>query len=363
LASFFGPNEIDIPKTPGRMPPQFGRMTPEKLVEAEIASGTRSARDYNQMTQGMKFPQIKKMTELAVDYDNIQALKGLARSNQYAVAEALQSNEGIRMLERRATRGEGSAPELFFMLRSNLNPQYRKVYRRLARISVLKSSYRVVGRGLKGELQIRREYEPGMTDFDMDELIEKYLVNRFIQYSDIIAIERRSRENIGVLMFDTSGSLYGEKFRNAAMAVAILSYHLAKEKYAVILFNTKATVIKQMDEKVKVDELIDRVLESESAGYTNISDALSSGLKELNKEKRTEKFGVLISDGCFNRGDDPRKFAKNYFNLHVLGLPTEKAWGEAVCRDLARLGKGRFMAVKSMNQIPRILMKLLRKKS
>ncbi|NHJ33745.1 MAG: VWA domain-containing protein [Asgard group archaeon] len=363
MVSFFGPNEVELPSIPGRMPPQLGRMTPEKLVQAEIVSGTRSSKDYNNMTQGMKFPTLKKMSELAIEYDNIPALRGIAKSNQYAVAEALQSKEGVRMIERRAARGEGSAPELFFMLRSNFDPQYKKIYRRLARISVLKSSYRVVGRGLKGELQVRTEYEPGMSDFDMDLLIEKYLINRYIQYSDIVAIERRSRENIGVLMFDTSGSLYGEKFRNAAMAVAILAYHLAREKYAVILFNTKATVIKQMDEKVKIDTLIDRVLESESAGYTNISDALKSGLKELNKEKRTEKFGVLISDGCFNRGQDPRPFAKNFFNLHVLSLPTEKVWGEAVCRDLARLGKGRYMAVKTVNQIPRILMKLLRKKS
>jgi len=364
LESFFGPNEIQMPKPSGRrVPPHFGRMTPEKLVEAEIVSGNRTANDYNQMTKGMKFPQIKKMTELAVDYENIPALKGIAKSNQYAVAEAMQSKEGVRMIERRAARGEGSAPELFFMLRGGMDDKYRKIYRRLARISVLKSSYRIVGRGLKGELQIRREYEPGMTDFDMDQLIEKYLVNKYIQYSDIVAIERRSRENIGVLMFDTSGSLYGDKFRNAAMAVAILAYHLAKEKYAVILFNTEATVIKRLNEKIKTDELIDRVLDSEAAGYTNLSQALKKGLTELNKDKRTEKFGVLISDGCFNRGEDPRKYAKNYFNLHVLSLPTEKKWGTTVCRDLARIGKGRYMSVKSVNQIPRILMKLLRKKS
>lgn len=352
-----------MPRSSGQTPPQIGRMTPEKLVQAEIVSGTRTSKDFNQMTLGMKYPTLKKMSELAIEYDNIPALRGIAKSNQYAVAEAMQSKEGVRMIERRAARGEGSAPELFFMLRSTFDPQYKKIYRRLARISILKSSYRVVGRGLKGEIQVRSEYEPGMSDFDMDLLIEKYLLNRFIQYSDIVAIERRSREKIGVLMFDTSGSLYGEKFRNAAMAVAILAYHLAREKYAVILFNTKATVIKRMDEKVKIDTLIDRVLESESAGYTNISAALKSGLKELNKEKRTEKFGVLISDGCFNRGEDPRPYAKNFFNLHILSLPTEKVWGGTVCRDLARLGKGRYMAVKSVNQIPRILMKLLRKKS
>lgn len=363
MESFFGPSEVEMPRSSGHTPPQIGRMTPEKLVQAEIVSGTRTSKDFNQMTLGMKYPTLKKMSELAIEYDNIPALRGIAKSNQYAVAEAMQSKEGVRMIERRAARGEGSAPELFFMLRSTFDPQYKKIYRRLARISILKSSYRVVGRGLKGEIQVRSEYEPGMSDFDMDLLIEKYLLNRFIQYSDIVAIERRSREKIGVLMFDTSGSLYGEKFRNAAMAVAILAYHLAREKFAVILFNTKATVIKRMDEKVKIDTLIDRVLESESAGYTNISAALKSGLKELNKEKRTEKFGVLISDGCFNRGEDPRPYAKNFFNLHILSLPTEKIWGGTVCRDLARLGKGRYMAVKSVNQIPRILMKLLRKKS
>jgi Mg-chelatase subunit ChlD len=341
----------------------MGRMTPEKLVEAEIVSGSRKSEDYHKMTKNMKYPQIKKMSELAVDYENIPALKGIAKSNRYAVAEALQSNEGVRMIERRATRGEGSAPELFFMMRSNLDKEYRAKYRRLARISVIKSSYRIVGRGLKGELQVRTPYQPGMSDIDMDNLIEKYLVNRYIDYSDIVAIERRSRKNIGVLMFDTSGSLYGDKFRNAAMAVAILSYHLAKDKFAVVLFNTKATVIKKLDENVEIEELIDRVLESDSAGYTNISDALQKGINELKKDKRTEKFGVLVTDGCFNRGDDPRSYARNYFNLHVLGLPTEKVWGERVCRDLARIGKGRYMSVRNMDQLPRLLMKLLRKKT
>lgn len=352
-----------MPVSGTKSPPQMGRMSPEKLVEMEIISGNRTTQDYNKMTKNMSFPKVKKMTELAMEYDNIPAIKGIAKSNQYAVAEAMQSDQGIRMLERRSARGEGSAPELFFMLRSNLEPKYRKIYRRLARKSVLKSSYRIVGKGLKGDIQVRTQYQPGLSDFDMDQLIEKYLINRYISYSDITAIERRSRENIGVLMFDTSGSLYGPKFRNAALAVAVLAYHLAKEKFAVILFNTKATIIKKMDENIQTNKLIDRVLESESAGYTNISDALEKGLKELNKDKRTEKFGVLITDGCFNRGEDPRPYAKKFYNLHVLGLPSDKLWGEEVCRDLARIGRGRYMPVKSMDQLPRILMKLLRKRS
>ena len=95
MESFFGPNENKMPaRSGGRAPPHFGRMTPEKLVEAEIVSGNRTANDYNKMTQQMKFPQIKKMTELAVDYDNIPALKGIAKSNQYAVAEAVFAPDG-----------------------------------------------------------------------------------------------------------------------------------------------------------------------------------------------------------------------------------------------------------------------------
>ena len=78
MESFFGPSEVEMPRAAGPAPPQIGRMTPEKLVQAEIVSGTRTSKDFNQMTQNMKYPTLKKMSELAIEYDNIPALRGIA---------------------------------------------------------------------------------------------------------------------------------------------------------------------------------------------------------------------------------------------------------------------------------------------
>jgi Mg-chelatase subunit ChlD len=163
-----------------------------------------------------------------------------------------------------------------------------------------------------------------------------------------------------VLIFDTSGSLYGERFTTAALTVAVMAYNLARDNFSVVVFNTKAYVVKRIKERVKTDELINRILESESAGYTNISEGLKFAGLELEKIKKRQKFGILITDGAFNRGGDPRPYLKYFPKLHVLALPSKHDWGRRVCKDLARLGRGKYSEVSSYKNIPRILMKLLR---
>ena len=64
------------------------------------------------------------------------------------------------------------------------------------------------------------------------------------------------------------------------------------------------------------------------------------GLKELNKvkEKTRHKFGILISDGNYNRGKNPLDLAKKYPKLHVIGIPADNdaERGIDMCRELAQ---------------------------
>ncbi|MHA1686871.1 MAG: vWA domain-containing protein [Candidatus Heimdallarchaeaceae archaeon] len=339
-----------------------GRMDKNRLLEAEIISGRRNPSVYTSLSEGMTYYEIKKATELAIDVDNMPAIQGLAISNRFAVAEALNSKKGYTLLARRASRGDDSAPELFFMLRTALNEKMRPVFRRLARQVILTTAFGVAGQGIRGEVFEFTDYEPGLDEFDIDETLERFLENRsrILKNEDIVSLERKERMKTAVLMFDTSGSLYGERFTTAALAVAVMAYNLAKDNYSVIIFNTKAKIIKHIQEKVRTDELINRILESESAGYTNISEALKFGGVELEKIKRKNKFGILVTDGAFNRGGDPRPYLKYFPKLHVIGLPAKQQWGKRVCQDLARLGRGKFVEVSSYKQIPRVLMRLLR---
>ena len=333
-----------------------------RLLEAEIVAGKRNPSVYSNLSEGMSYYEIKKQTELAVDVDNMPAIQGMAISNKFAVAEALNSKKGYTMIARRASKGDNSAPELFFMLRTALDERMRPVFRRLARQVIMTTATGITSQGIRGEVFEQTEYEIGLDEFDLDETMERFLENRsrILNTEDIVSLEKKERMKTAVLMFDTSGSLYGERFTTAALTVAVMAYNLSRDNFSVILFNTKAYVVKRMKERLNSDELINRILESESAGYTNIAEGLRYGGLELDKIKKRNKFGVLVTDGAFNRGGDPRQLLKYFPKLHVISLPSKHDWGRRVCKDLARLGRGKYAEVSSHKQIPRILMKLLR---
>lgn len=337
-------------------------MDKNKLLEAEIISGRRNPSVYANLSEGMSYYEIKKQTELAVDVDNMPAIQGLAISNKFAVAEALNSKKGYSLIARRASKGENSAPELFFMLRTALDDRMRPVFRRLARQVILSTALGITSQGIRGEVFVQTEYEIGLDEFDIDETLERFFQkrSRILDAEDIVSLERKEKQKTAVLMFDTSGSLYGDRFTTAALTVAVMAYNLARDNFSVVVFNTKAYTIKRIKEKVKTDELVNRILESESAGYTNLAEGLRFGGLELEKIKKKYKFGVLITDGAFNRGGDPRPYVKYFPRLHVIALPGKHDWGKRLCKDLARLGRGKYSEVSSHKQIPRILMKLLR---
>ncbi|MDH5400852.1 MAG: VWA domain-containing protein [Candidatus Heimdallarchaeota archaeon] len=337
-----------------------GKYDKEKILEAEIVTGRRSVSHYHKLSKGMDFVQLKKQTETAIEVENIPAIQGLALSNSLAVAEQMSSKEGFQMISRRSSSGDNSAPNLFFMLRGNLSERARPIFRRLARQSVLKVSRGITGKGLRGDIIVRTEYHPGIEDFDDELTLENYMENQLLTYEDIVAIERREKSKSGVLIFDTSGSLYGGKFTTAALAVAIMAYHLEHDNFAVVLFNTKSYLIKRANEKIEINELINRILDSESAGYTNINEALEKGGIELKKMRGNNKFAILVTDGVFNKGGDPRRQIYRFPKLHILGLPTKHDWGRRLAQDMARRSGGRFAMVSSHEDVPKALMNLLR---
>jgi len=335
-------------------------MDKDKILEAEIVTGRRNSSVYHKLSKGMDFMQIKKHAEKAIEMDNLPAVEGLAMSNQLSIAETLSSTEGFQMLARRASAGDNTAPNLFFMLRGSLSKRARPIFQRLARQSIMKVSRGITGKGLRGDILVKTEYTPDALDFDDELTLENFLEKRILTYEDVVAIERREKQKSGVLIFDTSGSLYGGKFTTAALAVAIMAYHLEHDNFAIILFNTKAYIVKRHNERVKINELVNRILDSESAGYTNLTEALSLGGIELSKMKGHNKFAILVTDGVFNKGGDPRKQLWRFPKLHILGLPSKHDWGRRLSLDMSRRTGGRYAIVSSYEDVPKALVNLLR---
>ncbi len=285
----------------------------------------------------------------------------------YAATDAIDTDEGVRFFSEKAKESGEFMPEIYFFIRRPVSEKYKNIFRRLARQSILKLSLKITSKGIRGQYKKTVPYyQIGMPEFNIDETIQHNplkIYNKSLSYRDIYGIERKRQKRKVVLILDTSGSMYGRLLLNAALTTSVLAYNMEKEDFAIVLFNSTAMILKKINQKKQVIEIIDDILDSEAVGFTNIYIGLEKGLKELNKvkENRKSRFGILITDGNYNRGDDPIILAKKYPKLHVIGMPAENDADRGIdtCRDLAQAGRGKFYAVKDYKEIPRALIELL----
>jgi len=304
---------------------------------------------------------------LAIQYKNLEALMGLLKANVYAATDVLDTEEGVKFFSEKAKESGEFMPEIYFFIRRPISVKYKSIFRRLARQSILKLSLKITSRGIRGQFKKTVPYyQIGIPEFSMDETIQHNPLktyNKSLSYKDIYGIERKRQKRKVVLILDTSGSMYGRLLLNAALTTSVLAYNMEKEDFAIVLFNSTAMVMKKINQEKPIISIIDDILDSEAVGFTNIFIGLEKGLKELNKikENRKSRFGILITDGNYNRGDDPIVLAKKYPKLHVIGMPAEKDADQGIntCREIAKAGRGKFYAVNEYKEIPRALIELL----
>lgn len=342
-----------------------GKIKNSDLLKAEIIKGNKKPDYYEHLSKSLDFLEVKDLTKTAIEYKNTDAIMALLNTNLYAATSQLATNEGAKFLSEQEKNTQGnSLINIFFMVRTAAPLKYRRIMKRLARNVILKTSLKISGRGLqKGIKRERVPYHPGMAEFDLESTLPNLLEKgKMLSYRDIVGVRRTQIKKNVILILDTSGSMYGRSLLNAALTTSVLSYVMDKHKYGVILFNSNSMILKNINEERPVISIIDQILDSEAVGFTNIEVGLKRGLKEINKINDKHKFGILITDGNYNRGDNPVEVAKKFPRLHVIGMPSEKIRefeGIRICKEIAKAGKGHFYPVSNYHEIPRSLLEIL----
>jgi Mg-chelatase subunit ChlD len=315
---------------------------------------------YLRLGRNFDYSTVKRLAEIAIEYGNVTALEALASLQPIATTDVISTLDGVHILARAARQKQTAAPNLFFQLRRHIRGQYRKIFRELARATIIQSALRISGRGLRPETNSFTEYYPGLDEFDLDETLEHTLIKpHTFTYNDIVGIERISRKKIGTIILDTSGSMAGPKLLTAAVAAAVAAYHLRHDKYSLIAFNTTASIIKAMNQPVTIEKIVDTILETEPAGYTNIADGLRIAYTQYQTINRWESWAIIITDGIANRGGPPEHQAHRFHSLHVLQTPGTHPQGDETCQKIAKIGGGRYIKVDNYTAVPRALMRLL----
>ncbi len=342
-----------------------GTASKREIVKLKLRLQGKPPGYYEKLAQDLDYREIEELVQVSIKEKNLNALRGLAELNRAAVSSKLEDALGYELIQEATEKGSEIAPELFFLVRGVLTPHYKQLFKNLTKLVILKQSRKVAGRGLKGWHRLHTRYIPYKTDIDIPRTILN-IAGKPIEHmsiSDLAGIEKVQKRKAGVLILDTSGSMYGRLIFNAALTAAVLSYHMRDNEHAIVLFNTNADVMKKMTEKKEIDTLLDNILETQASGFTNITAGLRRGLVELKKARSTFKFAILITDGNANRDvEELESAATNFSNLHVIAIPSETHnVGVRNLERIARLGKGTFVKVDRFKDIPRALQRLLMK--
>ena len=235
-----------------------------------------------------------------------------------------------------------------------------QVAKRIAVRAIIYRTIQLLGPTRRRMEQVRGPYSPGQKgEIDIEMTVEEMLGKTEIEASDLIIESKVPRKMACIMMIDTSLSMSGDKMAMATASLGVLAYKLKSIDYSIIVFDSVARVMKQLDQKVAVETLVSDLLDVPVMGFTNIEDALRTGIRELNSAVVKDKVGIMITDGNYTAGKDPRELATQYPRLFVIMIKSHDSKPQ-LCKEMAALGKGKVLAVDTFEEIPRVLRDLLR---
>lgn len=161
-----------------------------------------------------------------------------------------------------------------------------------------------------------------------------------------------------ILSVDTSLSMTGEKLALTAVALSVVLLQFPDDPVGIICFENEAVVLKKPNEKLSVEDLIERFLDVPAQGYTHLEDGMKAALRlsrlAMGIGHVQMPSTVLLTDGKYTAGREPAYLAPRFAHLVVLKMGKERASLE-LCRELARKGKGALREVGELEALPSVM--------
>ena len=236
----------------------------------------------------------------------------------------------------------------------------------LAVTEVMRRASALVG-PMRGRTRVRRspQREAHRGELDVATTLENAAGKPAPERDDWIVAEREEERRQVVLIVDTSGSMAGEPMALASVAAAVLALKVRPGDLGVVAFASDAHEVVPLGEEVEPGEVVRRLLDRRCAGSTNMEAALEAGERQLARSRDPRCVAVMLGDGEFTAGGDPRPVASRYRSLHMLrtkgAVRTDRIWitpTRQAAADVARLGGGRLVRVEAFEELPRRMLDL-----
>ena len=238
------------------------------------------------------------------------------------------------------------------------DPEARAIARQIARnVAIRRPAPAVPSRRTgPGPLQ-SLPYRGGSDEVDLDRTIEVLAERPLPDDTDIIVRERARVRRCVILAVDVSGSMRGERVRNAAATVGALAAVLRDHQLAVLAFWSDAAMVLRLGNRVAPSALLDDLLAIPARGLTNVAFPLDVARRELAAARSRDQRVLLLTDAVHNAGPDPRTAAARLPRLDVL-LDVTGEHDLALGQELAAAGRGRLRRITGHRDVAPALMDL-----
>lgn len=166
-----------------------------------------------------------------------------------------------------------------------------------------------------------------------------------------------------MLVIDRSGSMIGEKLEmSKAAAIAALKVLGERDQIGVVVFDSAAEWIIPLQQVGRGGGLVQKISRIGPGGGTNMEPGMREGYRALGRIKSAVKHLIVLTDGM-TEGAGYQQLAaqmrKQGITTTSVAVGSDAA--DALMRDIASAGGGKYYHVEKPSAIPRIFMKEARR--
>ncbi|MBU3948702.1 MAG: VWA domain-containing protein [Proteobacteria bacterium] len=256
-----------------------------------------------------------------------------------------------------------SQVKLLYLMQKRAKWEHRMEVHKILLGKIVYLSSKIASQAARNTITVTRPYMPGLVDIDIDYTLEEQPGDPSLIHENLYCHEKILKQNSYVLMLDASNSMRPEKAAVAAIATGVFAGKLRNDFYGVLSFARDTNIIKRLYEPHVLEPLVDKMLDIETGGATNIRKALLDGLSLLNESKTMHKTGILVTDGWATKGGDPVEIAAKFDRLHVLGISFGTGGSDRATNVLmAQKGHGRYRFIQRFDDLPIAIAKIIANK-
>ncbi|TFF87417.1 MAG: VWA domain-containing protein [Promethearchaeota archaeon] len=321
--------------------------------------------------------KILELMTLALGVNNKEALAALGHHNlglSLKAASLVEGKKGMEKLISTLTAGKGEDLITQWFIHRDEIPEFLKEKIKDLAKSILIDLGINYSRNYCGSLNsglfqtnLVRPYEIGdcYEDIDLEStlfnILEKGKKIEHLTYDDFfVSINSNDKRTVCIEM-DISESMTGKKLAYMAICVTMLVYGMKKDELGITLFEKNTHVLKEVNQKVELEELADELLSLKPRGTTFVRKALDWAKYQFKKSLSSKgKLNILFTDSDIFDLPDAAEILRAFKSLQVdfiLVCPAKHNIEES--EKIVKLAGGQLLKVEDWEKFPELITNII----